>query len=125
MNGLQALARMANEQPNPTGLMALASASVVEVTTARWYWWAYTQRPASSLEALAMQDRDFGWTIEMQVRAAKLGLRTIEVPTGYRRRIGISKISGTIDGVLKAGVKILYVIGREAFGDFNAARRKP
>ena len=79
----------------------------------------------SSLEALAMQDRDFGWTIEMQVRAAKLGLRTIEVPTGYRRRIGISKISGTIDGVLKAGVKILYVIGREAFGDFNAARRKP
>ncbi len=79
----------------------------------------------SSLEALAMQDRDFGWTIEMQVRAAKLGLRTIEVPTGYRRRIGISKISGTIDGVLKAGVKILYVIGREAFGDFDAARRKP
>lgn len=76
-----------------------------------------------SLEALAMQDRDFGWTIEMQVRAAKLGIRTIEVPTGYRRRIGISKISGTVDGVVKAGVKILYVIGREAFGDFDRARR--
>jgi glycosyltransferase involved in cell wall biosynthesis len=79
----------------------------------------------SSLQGLALQDRDFGWTIEMQVRAAKLGLRTLEVPTGYRRRIGISKISGTIDGVLKAGLKILYVIGREAFGDFDAARRKP
>lgn len=79
----------------------------------------------SSLDALSMQDRDFGWTIEMQVRAAKLGLRTIEVPTGYRRRIGVSKISGTIDGVLKAGVKILYVIGREAYGDFDATRRKP
>ena len=78
-----------------------------------------------SLNELFMQDRDFGWTIEMQVRAAKLGLRTLEVPTGYRRRIGISKISGTIDGVLKAGFKILYVIGREAFGDFDGARRKP
>jgi glycosyltransferase involved in cell wall biosynthesis len=78
----------------------------------------------SSLDALFMQDRDFGWTIEMQVRAAKLGLPTREIPTGYRRRIGVSKISGTIDGVLKAGVKILYVIGREAFGDFDAARRK-
>lgn len=75
----------------------------------------------NSLVALAMQDRDFGWTIEMQVRAAKQGLRTVEVPTGYRRRIGISKISGTIGGVVKAGIKILYVIGREAFGDFDAA----
>lgn len=76
-----------------------------------------------SLQALAMQDRNFGWTIEMQVRAAKLGLRTVEVPTGYRRRIGVSKISGTIQGVLKAGAKILYVIGREAFGDFDALRK--
>lgn len=78
----------------------------------------------SSLDALVMQDRDFGWTIEMQVRAAKQGLRTLETPTGYRRRIGISKISGTIDGVIKAGIKILYVIGREAFGDFDSANRK-
>ncbi len=77
----------------------------------------------SSLEALAMQDRDFGWTIEMQVRAAKLRLRTVEVPTGYRRRIGVSKISGTVNGVVKAGCKILYVIGREAFGDFGARQR--
>ncbi len=78
----------------------------------------------SSLEALGMQDRDFGWTIEMQVRAAKLGLRTTEIPTGYRRRIGISKISGTIEGVIKAGIKILYVVGREAFGDWGAAQGK-
>ncbi|WP_341711812.1 glycosyltransferase family 2 protein, partial [Erythrobacter sp.] len=72
-----------------------------------------------ALERLDMRDRDFGWTIEMQVRAAKLGLRTTEVRTGYRRRVGISKISGTIRGVLSAGTKILYVIGREAFGDFD------
>lgn len=75
-----------------------------------------------SLDELRMQDRDFGWTVEMQVRAAKLGLPVCEVPTGYRRRIGVSKISGTIQGVLKAGFKILYVIGREAFGDFDSAR---
>jgi Glycosyl transferase family 2 len=73
----------------------------------------------SSLSALNMRDRDFGWTVEMQVRAAKLGMPILEIPTGYRRRIGVSKISGTIDGVIKAGVKILYVIGREAFGDFG------
>jgi len=79
----------------------------------------------SSLVALAMQDRDFGWTIEMQVRAAKLGLRITEVPTGYRRRIGVSKISGTVEGVVKAGCKILFVIGREAFGDFDAGQPKP
>ncbi len=78
----------------------------------------------SSLMALLMQDRDFGWTIEMQVRAAKLGQRTLEVPTGYRRRIGVSKISGTINGVFKAGFKILYVIGREAFGDFDSLRQE-
>lgn len=75
-----------------------------------------------SLAALAMQDRDFGWTIEMQVRAAKQQLRTKEIPTGYRRRLGVSKISGTVDGVLKAGSKILYVIGREALGDFDGGR---
>lgn len=73
-----------------------------------------------ALERLSMKDRDFGWTIEMQVRAAKQGLRIAEVPTGYRRRIGISKISGTIRGVVLAGMKILFVIWREAFGDFSS-----
>lgn len=68
-----------------------------------------------SLEMLSMQDRNFGWTVEMQVRAARLGLRITELPVGYRRRIGISKISGTLSGVLKAGTKILYVVAREAF----------
>ncbi|WP_298334594.1 glycosyltransferase family 2 protein [uncultured Erythrobacter sp.] len=78
----------------------------------------------SSLDALAMADRDFGWTIEMQVRAAKLDMRVVERPVSYRRRIGQSKISGTIRGVLAAGTKILYVIAREAFGDFGAADRR-
>lgn len=67
-----------------------------------------------ALERLAMADTDYGWTVEMQVRAARLRLRVVEVPVGYRRRIGVSKVSGTIRGVFGAGFKILYVIGREA-----------
>jgi glycosyltransferase involved in cell wall biosynthesis len=68
----------------------------------------------SSLEALRMSDPDYGWTVEMQVRAAKINLRTRELPVRYLRRIGQSKVSSTLRGVIGAGTKILYVIGREA-----------
>jgi glycosyltransferase involved in cell wall biosynthesis len=68
----------------------------------------------SSLQALGMSDPDYGWTVEMQVRAAKGNLRTLELPVRYLRRIGTSKVSGTLRGVVGAGTKILYVIGREA-----------
>jgi hypothetical protein len=67
-----------------------------------------------ALARLAMRDETWGWTVEMQVRAARLGLRTQEVPVGYRRRIGTSKISGTLSGTVRAGTKILWVIGVEA-----------
>jgi glycosyltransferase involved in cell wall biosynthesis len=63
-----------------------------------------------ALVALGMQDRDFGWTVEMQVRAAKAGMRCTEVPVRYRRRIGVSKISGTVRGTFLAGHKILWTI---------------
>lgn len=66
-----------------------------------------------SLLSLKMQDRDFGWTIEMQVKALNHKLRVREMPVSYRKRIGISKISGTVLGSWKAGKKILYIIGRE------------
>jgi len=66
----------------------------------------------SALERLAMSDRDFGWTVEMQVKAARLGMRCVEVPVSYRRRIGRSKISGTVVGSVRAGWKILYTIAR-------------
>ena len=59
---------------------------------------------------LNMQDRDFGWTVEMQVKAAKLKLKCIEVPVTYRKRIGVSKVSGTIRGTILAGHKILWTI---------------
>ena len=68
-----------------------------------------------ALSRLNMMDRDFGWTIEMQVKAAQQDMRVIELPANYRRRVGVSKISGTVRGVMLAGNKILYVIGREAF----------
>lgn len=68
----------------------------------------------SALDRLDMGDLDFGWTVEMQVRAARQKIPTLEVPVSYRRRIGVSKVSGTIRGVIGAGTKILYVIGREA-----------
>ena len=57
-----------------------------------------------------MQDRDFGWTVEMQVKAAKLGMKCTEVPVSYRKRIGVSKVSGTIKGTILAGHKILWTI---------------
>ena len=62
------------------------------------------------LVQLGMEDPDFGWTVEMQARAAKKGLKCIEVPVSYRKRIGVSKISGTIKGTFLAGHKILWTI---------------
>jgi glycosyltransferase involved in cell wall biosynthesis len=63
-----------------------------------------------SLLLLEMRDRDFGWTVEMQVKAARRGLRHTEVPVRYRRRTGRSKISGTLGGSVRAGVKILGTV---------------
>lgn len=65
-----------------------------------------------ALRVLNMTDRNFGWTVEMQIKAARLGLRCMEVPVPYRRRTGTSKISGTVWGTLRAGWKILYTIGK-------------
>jgi glycosyltransferase involved in cell wall biosynthesis len=63
-----------------------------------------------SLQAIGMRDKDFGWTVEMQVKAVQQGLRIREVPVRYRMRIGVSKITGTVSGTLKAGTKIIYTI---------------
>lgn len=62
----------------------------------------------TSLEQLDMQDRTWGWNVEMQLKALKHGLSVIEVPVRNRARIGRSKISGTVRGVVTAGAKILY-----------------
>jgi hypothetical protein len=57
-----------------------------------------------------MSDKNFGWTVEMQIKAVKHGLRILEIPVQYRKRIGVSKITGTISGTIKAGIKIIFTI---------------
>lgn len=66
----------------------------------------------SKLLALKMKDRNYGWTIEMQIKAHKLGLKYIERPVSYRQRIGKSKVSGTVKGTVMAGYKILLTIAK-------------
>jgi glycosyltransferase involved in cell wall biosynthesis len=68
-----------------------------------------------TLQALHMQDRNYGWTVEMQIKAARRGVAYREVPVSYRQRIGVSKVSGTIRGSLSAGAKILWLLGRYAW----------
>jgi glycosyltransferase involved in cell wall biosynthesis len=63
-----------------------------------------------ALMALEMQDTNFGWTVEMQVKAAKNKWTCVEVPVSYRKRVGRSKISGTLRGSILAGYKFLWTI---------------
>jgi len=67
------------------------------------------------LLALNMIDKNFGWTVEMQIKALQKGLRIVEVPVRYRKRIGKSKITGTFSGTVRAGVKIIYTIFKYGF----------
>jgi glycosyltransferase involved in cell wall biosynthesis len=68
-----------------------------------------------ALDRLKMADRNYGWTVEMQIKATEAGLRFAEVPGRYRRRIGQSKVSGTVSGSIRAGYKILSIIGRQGW----------
>ncbi len=77
----------------------------------------------SSLKTLGMKDPDFGWTVEMQIKAARHNIRVLEVPVSYRRRIGSSKISGTVRGSIEAGMKILSTIFLTAINWRPAAPR--
>jgi glycosyltransferase involved in cell wall biosynthesis len=74
-----------------------------------------------ALERLEMSDPDFGWTAEMQVKALRHGLRVTEVPVSYRRRVGVSKITGTVAGTLRAGHKILWTVLRHSGGHRRGA----
>jgi hypothetical protein len=69
-----------------------------------------------ALERLQMSDPNFGWTAEMQVKAVRRGLRCVEVPVSYRRRTGVSKITGTVSGTIRAGYKILWTVARHIRG---------
>lgn len=75
-----------------------------------------------ALSRLDLRDPDFGWNVEMQVKAARLRLRVVEIPVNYHcRRFGRSKISGTLTGSARAGVKILWTVLRQ----WQASRRLP
>ncbi|MDP4586771.1 MAG: glycosyltransferase family 2 protein [Flavobacteriales bacterium] len=63
-----------------------------------------------ALNAIEMKDQTYGWTVEMQVKAAKKGLKFTEVAMNYKRRIGVSKVSGTLKGTILAGYKIITTI---------------
>ena len=69
----------------------------------------------SKLLGLNMEDKTFGWTVEMQLKALKQKLSYREIPVNYRNRIGVSKVSGTIKGAIFAGVKILTWIFKYSF----------
>lgn len=74
----------------------------------RAIWW-------DKLQPLNMQDKTYGWTVEMQVKAAKRGYRCTEVPVTYRKRIGQSKVTGTLKGTVGASYKILATIFTHIF----------
>lgn len=63
-----------------------------------------------TLMQIGMRDKTYGWTVEMQLKAVKHKFRCVEVPVNYRRRIGVSKVSGTVKGTLMAGYKIIWTI---------------
>jgi len=68
-----------------------------------------------TLEQLKMQDKTYGWTVEMQLKVLRKKIPYAEIPVHYRKRIGTSKVSGTVKGTILAGVKILGWIGRFYF----------
>ena len=74
-------------------------------------------------EQLGMRDPDFGWTAELQVKALQHGLRVVEVPVSYRKRVGVSKITGTVSGTIRSGIKIITTSLRYAWSGRRRTRR--
>jgi glycosyltransferase involved in cell wall biosynthesis len=69
----------------------------------------------NKLLALNMEDKTYGWTVEMQLKVLKQKMTYIEIPVNYRNRIGVSKVSGTVNGAVMAGIKILGWIFKYSF----------
>ena len=70
---------------------------------------------SEALEQLNMSDKTYGWTIEMQIKASKEKMKFCEVAVNYRKRIGVSKVSGTIKGTVLAGIKIIFAVFKYRF----------
>ena len=69
----------------------------------------------NTLTAIQMTDKTYGWTIEMQIKVAKKKMQFCEVPVNYKKRIGVSKVSGTVKGTLLAGIKIIFAVFKYRF----------
>jgi glycosyltransferase involved in cell wall biosynthesis len=93
-----------------TLIKALHGGSFTDLGPFRAISWAALQR-------LSLRDPGCGWNVEMQVKALRRGLRCAEVPVAYRRRVGVSKISGTLAGSIRAGTAILISVVRYGRGD--------
>ncbi|MCA9243367.1 MAG: glycosyltransferase family 2 protein [Phycisphaerales bacterium] len=102
-------------------------------TRLMWLRWGYRYRDLGpfraisrdALDRMGMRDRAYGWTVEMQARALQMGLRIEQISVPYRRRVGRSKISGTVRGVVLAGWYILTTLGRLAILPARDASRGP
>jgi hypothetical protein len=109
-------------EPGSMNALQVAAGYGAGVLTRLLYGVAYTdmcafraiRRPA--LDRLGMREMTYGWNLEMQMRAARAGLRILEVPVAHRRRRGgASKVSGTVRGTLRAGLRIALTFARVAF----------
>jgi glycosyltransferase involved in cell wall biosynthesis len=109
-------------EPGSMNMLQIAAGHGVGALTRLLYGVAYTDMCAfraigrEVLDQLSMREMTYGWNLEMQMRAAQAGLRILELPVAYRRRLGgASKISGTVAGTLKAALRIALTFTRVAF----------
>jgi len=108
-------------EPGSMAAHQLAAGLLAGAMTKLFYGVRYTDMCAfrairrDTLLALGMREMSYGWNLEMQMRAARSGLRVREIPVGYRRRLGgRSKVAGSLSGTLKAGLKIVATFARIA-----------
>lgn len=114
--------RMLGEREPGAMLPQALFGNALACTLMRWVWGArftdlgpFRAIRWADLERLGMTDQTYGWTIEMQIKAVHAGLRTREVAVSYRKRVGVSKITGTVKGTVKASYKILWTIAKYAW----------
>jgi glycosyltransferase involved in cell wall biosynthesis len=109
-------------EPGSMGVQQLVAGRMMGALVAAVYRVRYTDMGPfraigrEALQRLRMHEKTYGWNLEMQMRAARAGLRILEVPVPHRRRLGgVSKVSGTVRGSVAAGVRILATFVRVAF----------
>src|SRR5215467_10591443 len=108
-------------EPGSMNALQIAAGYGAGALTRALYGVAYTDMCAfrairrEALEQLGMREMTYGWNLEMQMRAARAGLRILEIPVAHRRRLGgASKVSGTVTGTLKAALRIGLTFARVA-----------